>query len=150
MWHTAVCRALASHFPVHLRLYLCLHLYMSCLQEGPQCHCMELKLRWLPQKSPMPLSFFCFLFFFIAVIDMNDTARDMCVCHSVTQLCPTLCDPMDCSLPGSFVHAVSQARTLEWVTVSSSIGSSWPRDQTPVSCGYGDSLPLGELGKPLY
>ena len=39
---------------------------------------------------------------------------------SCFQLYPTLCDPMDCSLPGSYVHGIFQARILEWVTVSSS------------------------------
>ena len=53
---------------------------------------------------------------------------------SVTQSWMTLCDPMDCSLPGSSVHGISQARTLEWVAVSYSRGSSWPRDQICVSC----------------
>ena len=38
------------------------------------------------------------------------------------------------SLPGSSVHGIFQARTLEWVAISSSSGSSWPRDQTHVSC----------------
>ena len=41
---------------------------------------------------------------------------------------------MDCSPPGSFVHGVSQARTLEWVTLSYSSVSSWPRGRTRVSC----------------
>ena len=50
------------------------------------------------------------------------------------QLCPTLCDPMDCSLPGSSVHGVSQARTVEWVVISFSRGPSWPRGGTEVSC----------------
>ena len=45
-----------------------------------------------------------------------------------------LCDPMDCSLPGSSVHVISQARLLEWVAISSSRGSSWLRDQTCGSC----------------
>ena len=53
---------------------------------------------------------------------------------SVTQSCPTLCDPTDCSLPTSSVHGISQARTLEWVVISVSRGSSQPRDQTQVSC----------------
>ena len=44
------------------------------------------------------------------------------------KLCPTLCNPMDCSLPGSSVHGISQARVLEWVAVSFSRGSSQPRD----------------------
>ena len=51
-----------------------------------------------------------------------------------TQLPPTLCDPMNCSCPGSAVHGVSQARILEWAAISSSRGSSWPRDRTCVSC----------------
>ena len=46
----------------------------------------------------------------------------------------TLWDPMDCSPPVSSVHGISQARILEWVTISSSRGSSRPRDQTHVAC----------------
>ena len=38
----------------------------------------------------------------------------------VTQSCPTLCDPMDCSLPGSSIHGIPQARVLEWVAIASS------------------------------
>ena len=52
---------------------------------------------------------------------------------SVTKLCPTLCDPMDYSLPGSFVHGILQAKTLEWVAISSSRGSYQPRDWTHIS-----------------
>ena len=52
----------------------------------------------------------------------------------VTQLCPTLCDPMDCSLPGSSVHGIFQARILEWVDIPFTRGSSWPRDWTWFSC----------------
>ena len=51
----------------------------------------------------------------------------------VTQPCPTLCDPMGCSLPGSSVHGILQARVLEWVAISFSRGSSRPRDWTGVS-----------------
>ena len=46
----------------------------------------------------------------------------------VTQLCPTLCDPTDCNPPGSSVRGILQARILEWVAISSSRGSSQPRD----------------------
>ena len=53
---------------------------------------------------------------------------------SVAQLCPTLCNLMDCSPPGSSVHGISQVRTLEWVAVSFSGASSRSRDRTPVSC----------------
>ena len=52
----------------------------------------------------------------------------------VAQSSPTLCDPMDCSLPGSSVHGILQTRILEWVAISFSRGSSQPRDQSQVSC----------------
>ena len=52
----------------------------------------------------------------------------------VAQLCPALCDPMDCSLPGLSDHGIFQAKVLEWVAISSSRGSSQPGDQTWVSC----------------
>ena len=45
----------------------------------------------------------------------------------------TLCDPMDCSLPGFSVHGILQARILDWVVMPSSRGSSRPRDQTLIS-----------------
>ena len=51
-----------------------------------------------------------------------------CIHAKLLQLCPTLCDPIDCSLPGSSVHGILQARTLELVAVLSSRGSSRPRD----------------------
>ena len=50
-----------------------------------------------------------------------------------TQLCPTLCDPMDCSIPGSSVHRTFQARVLEWVAIFFSRGSSQLTDRAQVS-----------------
>ena len=55
----------------------------------------------------------------------------------VIQSCPTLRHPMDCSLPGSSVRGIFQARVLEWVSISFSRGSSQPRDWTQVSCTAG-------------
>ena len=51
----------------------------------------------------------------------------------VAQSCPTLCDPMDCSLSGSSVHGIFQAIVLEWIAISFSRGTSWPMDWTQVS-----------------
>ena len=45
-----------------------------------------------------------------------------------------LCNPVDCSPPGSSIHGIFQAKVLEWVAISFSRGSSWPRNQTEVSC----------------
>ena len=61
----------------------------------------------------------------------------VCVCvraPSVTKSCPTLFDLMDCSVPGSSDHGISQTKILWWVAIFSSKGSSQPRDWTCVSC----------------
>ena len=66
------------------------------------------------------------------VIGKSETASLMLVtlvglqrcCHLVAHLCPTLCNPMDCSQPGSSVHGISQARVLEWIAISFSKGFS--------------------------
>ena len=57
----------------------------------------------------------------------------LCLCAQVLQSCPTLCNPMDHSLPGSSVHGISQARLLEGVAMPSSRGSSQPKDRTHAS-----------------
>ena len=83
-------------------------------------------LQWLQHggKGEKGLFFFCscisrpfFLIWFF------------CPCVLLTQLCPTLCNPMDCSPPGSSVHGM-----LEWVAAPFSKGSPRPRDQIHVSC----------------
>ena len=65
----------------------------------------------------------------------------VCVCSVwcvlVAQSCLSVCDPMDCSLPGYSVHGILQARILEWVVIPFSRVSSQPRNQTRVSCIIG-------------
>ena len=65
----------------------------------------------------------------------------------------TLCNPTDCSLTGSSGHGILQTRRLEWVAMPSSVGFSWPRDQSPVLCllhWQVGSLPLEPPVKPLW
>ena len=69
-------------------------------------------------------------------------------CCLIANFCLTLCDPMDCSPPGSSVHGISQARILEWLASSFSRGSSWPRDRTHVSCIAGGFFITEPPGKP--
>ena len=57
-----------------------------------------------------------------------------CMSAQSLQLCLTLCEPMDCSPPGSSVHGIFQARILEWVAIPSSRRSSRTRDRTHISC----------------
>ena len=64
-------------------------------------------------------------------VTISDMSAAAC---SVTQSCQTLCDPMHCSPPGSPVHEIFPARILEWVVISYSRGSSWPRDRTRIYC----------------
>ena len=72
--------------------------------------------------------------------------------------CPTLCDPMDCSLPGFSVHGILQARTLEWVAISSSRRSSIQSAKTRQGADCGSDhelliakfrLKLKKVEKPL-
>ena len=70
-----------------------------------------------------------------------------CVSRSVAS---KSCDSMDYSPPGSSVHGILQARILEWTAISSSRGSTQPKDATWVSCIPGDDSLLSEPpGKPL-
>ena len=72
--------------------------------------------------------------FILLHVSMVFYIRKFCVlCANSLQLCPTLCDPMDCNLLGSSVHGILQARILGWVVISFFRGFSQPRDQTFVS-----------------
>ena len=67
------------------------------------------------------------------------------------QSCLTVCNPIDCSQPGSPIHGILQARTLEWVATSSSRRSSIPRDQAQISCiscTGGEFLTTEQPGSP--
>ena len=74
-------------------------------------------------------------------------SAQICVCESISHIL-LFCNPMDCSLPGSSVHGVLQARILEWVAVSFSRGSSPSKYQTQVSALQADSFPYEPPGKP--
>ena len=68
----------------------------------------------------------------------------------VTQSCPTLCDPMDCSLPGSSVCGILPARILEWVAMPFSRESFHPRDWTQVSCIAGRFFTIWATREALW
>ena len=64
---------------------------------------------------------------------MVETQAAAAAAAKLLQSCPTLCDPMDCGLPGSSVRGILQPSILELVAISSSRGSARPRGQTRVS-----------------
>ena len=80
------------------------------------------------------------------ILDQRHISYCLCPCVLVAQSCLTLCDPIDCSPPGSSVHGILQARLLEWVPMPSSRESSPPRDQTQVSLIAGRFFCLSHQG----
>ena len=81
----------------------------------------------------------------------NRCISPMCLC-SVAQSCPALGDLLNCSPPGSSERGIFQARTLRWIAISSTRGSSWPRNWTHVSwvfCIAGRFFTAEASGKPL-
>ena len=130
----------------------------SCSSRGPMCGTEQLlnscsrclpargKLRgwsvltpFCPQSPAQGLSNMRH-----SVLAVNDHVLSL-------QSCLTLCDPMDYSPPGSSVYGISQAKILEWVAISFSRGSFWPRDGTYISCSsciadeFFTTEPLGSL-----
>ena len=105
--------------------------------------------------SPSMVDAFCWavmyntkLFTFICVcVCVCARAR---ACILVAQSCPTLCDPIDCSLLGSSVHGILQTRILEWVAISFSRISSHPMDGTRVPCIAGRFFTIWAPREALY
>ena len=81
----------------------------------------------LVSLKSFPKQFISFPIFYLNWIAFS-SGNHLCVSVLVAQPCPTFCNPMDCSPPGSSVHGISQARMLEWVAISFSRGSSRTRD----------------------
>ena len=81
-------------------------------------------------RSPQSIEWYCFFVVFFNEVEWKLSTLWV---SEVAQSCPILCDLMDCSLPGSSVSGIFQARVLEWVAISFSRGTSWPRDWTQAS-----------------
>ena len=97
--------------------------------------------KWKAFFPLKPTSLFCIL---IMVVLTH-------IYSKVAQSCPSLCNPVDCSPPGSSIHGILQARILEWVAISFSKGSSPPRDWTQVSCTAGRRFNLWATREaPVY
>ena len=93
------------------------------MSDSFRLHGLENARRPCPSPVAMVVSWLCCISFWNLLCS---------VCVLVIQLCLTLCDPVDYSLPGSSVHGILQARILEQVVIPFSRGSSWHRDQTQV------------------
>ena len=103
-------------------------------RQGPQLSCSPLS----PEQPRCPSRY----------VLRRPTTPVVC---SATQLCLTLCGPLDYSPSGIFAHGIFQARILEQLAISYSRESSRPRDRSSISCllhGQADSLPLAPPGEP--
>ena len=105
-----------------------------CFRVRLRVCCRE---RRFPQTSPCGFWCSCQFRSLVSSYHPHHTVREAGQCFAMlsclclpAQSCPTLCDPVDCSPPGSSVHGISQARTLEWVAISFSRASSLTRDRT--------------------
>ena len=109
---------------------------------------MNLDLTLLQENKPHTQ---CHMIQMEGQVRMKESYICVHVCW-VSYLCPTLCNPIDCSPPGSSVHGMIQARILEWVAKLSSRGSSRAWDRTCISLHLLEwqtgSLPLASPGKP--
>ena len=90
--------------------------------------------KWVVPEGVKLCGHTVFLYAQLAPDDLNQITIFQAVKVLVSQSCLTLCDPMDHSLSGSSVHGILQARILECVAIPFSRESSWPRNQTQVSC----------------
>ena len=119
------------------------------LGKEPGSVCLAGSINWSRQgKAFVICKDICFFLVMLSSLSPNedDLKNACCLCAELKEVklsscmhakslqsCPTLCDPMDCSPPGSPVHGSLQARILEWVAMPFSSGSSWPRDWTRIS-----------------
>ena len=122
-----------NFLPILSYLHLLIHILPTVMYKKNTI--LDLKIFWL-------------------IVYMWNLSFYLCVCASLrTQSCPTFCNSLKyCSLPGSSVHGILQARILEWVAISFSRRSFWPEDWTHVSCisciGRWVLYQLSHLGSP--
>ena len=113
-------------FPVHHQLWKLAQIHVHWVSDAIQLS-HPLSSHYLILCHPILLH---------ALLDCKEILVKLIKIESesdITQSCPTLCDPMECSLPCSSIHGIFQARVLEWIAISFSRGSSGPRDWTWVS-----------------
>ena len=149
LWETKI---LVTHqdFYKSSRITFCFFLFMSLMEFCWQSWslsdfcaeniCLDVSVAYYPFVPHFALGFPSYKAFIPLTFSLSSTVQValktfVCVCVCVcVQSHPTLCDPMDCSSPGSSVHRIFQERILQWVAVFCARGSCQHRDRTNVSC----------------
>ena len=98
------------------------------------CLCLDSYILGFPSLENR-INLYCILKDWYTYLGTSREYCNACVCTQSLSYVWLFCGPMDCGPPGSSVHRILQARILEWVAISFSRGSSWPRGQTCISCG---------------
>ena len=108
----------------------------------PLCLCPNILFLQGQQSNWMRshINYFILTYYYLFVV----------VCYSATQLCLTLFNTMDCSLPGSFVHGTLQARIVEWVAMSFSLWSPQPSGWTQAFCIAGRPITIWATREANY
>jgi len=113
---------------------------VNCVSWVPRLTLLDLRTNWTYKWS---------LWTELVRMKGNYCIEETCIHACKLQSCLTLCDPMDCSLSGFSAHGTFPTRILEWVAISSSMGSSQPRYWTCVSWIEGGFFTTDTPGKPL-
>ena len=120
----------------HCLLYACFPFFPSFNTEFEMNMSLGVsteKLRWKQRTAHwVPVSKQIFIYYLVHLSHETEQVARHTMGTQSLQSCLTLCNPADCSPPGSSVHGILHVRILEWVTMPSARGSSWPRDQTHV------------------
>ena len=111
---------------------------------------IQLKAYFPPTSVPGLLRRLLLLLVFCLLFSRYAVCISACMCAKLLQLCPPLCDPMDCSLPGSFVHGIFQARILEWLPCPPSGDLPDPRIKPKSPILQVDPLLPTYKGSPRY
>ena len=109
------------------------HLLPFCLSSAPKSRTSSLSIISLNTPPPHSASYSSLWSRLLMQRSAQETITVQVKWNEVAKSCPTLCNPIGCSLPGSSVHGIFQAIVLEWIAISFSRGSSQPRDRTRVS-----------------
>ena len=117
-------------------------------EQTPRSICHDFTCSFPPMFENIPIYSQVLIYNFIDTLRNDDHILDNVLCL-VIQLCLTLCDPMDCSPPGSSIHEILQARILKWVANALLQGIFPTQGSNPCLLHWQDSLPLGHWGNPI-
>ena len=115
-----------SNICIYIYVCVCIYIYILCIYIYSVYIYILFQILFLYRLlQDIECSVLCY-----TITPLLLSVLNMCVCAKSLQSCLTLCNSVNCSLPGFSVHGILQARILEWVALPSSRGSFRPGDRT--------------------